>query len=177
MLIQPPNGGNCMLWTLGHLTESLIPILRFLDGKKPEGLTDLSRFERGSEPILGPEAGLMTASELMTAYEVLHQAVLEKLEPMTDADFDEEVPGFGRPARRGWMLFFHGVPPRLPHRAVGITAQPGRAYRKDYLACFYQLNKLIQLVRLRQAPLHPRLPSHSGAPEGSKPAAAGQWGH
>jgi len=106
MLIQPPNGGNCMLWTLGHLTESLIPILRFLDGKKPEGLTDLSRFERGSEPILGPEAGLMTASELMTAYEVLHQAVLEKLEPMTDADFDEEVPGFGRPARRGWMLFF-----------------------------------------------------------------------
>jgi hypothetical protein len=106
MLIQPPNGGNCMLWTLGHLTESLIPILRFLDGKKPEGLTDLSRFERGSEPILGPEAGLMTASELMTAYEVLHKAVLEKLEPMTDADFDEEVPGFGRPARRGWMLFF-----------------------------------------------------------------------
>ncbi len=106
MLIQPPNGGNCMLWTLGHLTESLIPILRFLDGKKTEGLTDLSRFERGSEPILGPEAGLMTASELMTAYEVLHQAVLEKLEPMTDADFDEEVPGFGRPARRGWMLFF-----------------------------------------------------------------------
>jgi len=106
MLIQPPNGGNCMLWTLGHLTESLIPILRFLDGKKTEGLTDLSRFERGSEPILGPEAGLMTASELMTAYEVLHQEVLEKLEPMTDADFDEEVPGFGRPARRGWMLFF-----------------------------------------------------------------------
>ena len=106
MLIQPPNGGNCMLWTLGHLTESLIPILRFLDGEKPEGLADLSRFERGSEPILGPEAGLMTASELMTAYEVLHQEVLEKLEPMTDADFDEEVPGFGRPARRGWMLFF-----------------------------------------------------------------------
>ena len=106
MLIQPPNSGNCMLWTLGHLTESLIPILRFLDGEKPEGLADLSRFERGSEPILGPEAGLMTASELMTAYEVLHQAVLEKLELMTDADFDEEVPGFGRPARRGWMLFF-----------------------------------------------------------------------
>ena len=106
MLIQPPNGGNCMLWTLGHLTESLIPILRFLDGEKPEGLVGLSRFERGSGPVLGPKAGLMTASELMTAYEVLHQAVLEKLEPMTDADFDEEVPGFGRPARRGWMLFF-----------------------------------------------------------------------
>ena len=106
MLIQPPNGGNCMLWTLGHLTDSLITILRFLDGRKPEGLADLSRFERGSEPILGPEPGLMPAFELMEAYEVLHQAVLEKLGPMTDADFDEEVPGFGQPARRGYMLFF-----------------------------------------------------------------------
>lgn len=106
MLIQPPNGGNCMLWTLGHLTESLITILGFLGGEKPADLVDLSRFERGSEPILGPEPGLMTASELMDAYQVLHQAILEKLSPMTNANFDEEVPGFGRPARRGWMLFF-----------------------------------------------------------------------
>lgn len=106
MLIQPPNGGNCMLWTLGHLTESLITILGFLGGEKPAGLADLSRFERGSKPILGPEPGLMTASGLMDAYQVLHQEILEKLAPMTNADFDEEVPGFGRPARRGWMLFF-----------------------------------------------------------------------
>ena len=106
MLIQPPNGGNCMLWTLGHLTESLITILRFLDGGTPEGLADLSRFERGSEPILGPEPGLVTASELMDAYQVLHQSILEKLDPMTEADFDEKVPGFGQPARRGYMLFF-----------------------------------------------------------------------
>ncbi len=106
MLIQPPNGGNCMLWTLGHLTESLITILRFLDAEKPEGLADLSRFRRGSEPVRGPEAGLMTASDLMQAYETLHQVILEKLEPMTDTDFDQEVPGFGQPARRGWMLFF-----------------------------------------------------------------------
>lgn len=106
MLIQPPNGGNCMLWTLGHLTESLITILHFLDGKKPANLADLSRYERGSEPILGPEPGLMTASELMDTYQVLHQAILEKLAPMTDSNFDEEIPGFGRPARRGWMLFF-----------------------------------------------------------------------
>jgi uncharacterized damage-inducible protein DinB len=106
MLIQPPNGGNCMLWTLGHLTESLISILEFLGGEKPEGLADLSRFERGSEPILGPEPGLLTASELMEAYEVLHQAALEKLALMNDVDFDEEIPGFGQPARRGYMLFF-----------------------------------------------------------------------
>ena len=83
MLIQPPNGGNCLLWILGHLTESMISILGFLGGEKPADL-----------------------AELMDAYDKLHQAVLEKVAPMTAADFDEEIPGFGRPARRGWMLFF-----------------------------------------------------------------------
>jgi hypothetical protein len=68
MLIQPPNGGNCMLWTLGHLTNNLISILGFLGAEKPEGLADLSRFQRGSEPILGPEPGLMMASALMETY-------------------------------------------------------------------------------------------------------------
>ena len=106
MLIQPTNGGNCMLWTLGHLTESLIMILHYLDGETPENLADLSRFKRGSEPILGPDAGLMTSADLIEAYETLHQTILDKLDPMTDVDFNEEVPGFGQPARRGWMLFF-----------------------------------------------------------------------
>lgn len=106
MLIQPPNGGNCMLWTLGHITQNLISTLGFLGGKKPEGLADLSRFKNGSEPVLGPEPGLMTVSALMAAYEMLHQAVIEKLESMTEVDFDVEVPGFGQPARRGYMLFF-----------------------------------------------------------------------
>jgi uncharacterized damage-inducible protein DinB len=106
MLIQPANGGNCMLWTLGHLTNNLISILSFLGAEKPEGLADLSRFRFGSEPVLGPETGLMTASELMDAYQVLHQAVHEKLAPMTQADFDEEISTFEGPTRRGWMLFF-----------------------------------------------------------------------
>ena len=106
MLIQPPNGGNCMLWTLGHLTDNLSSILSILGGEKPAGLADLSRFEYGSGPVLGPEPGLMTASELMEAYETLHQAVLEKLAPMTDADFDEEITTYQGPTRRGWMLFF-----------------------------------------------------------------------
>ncbi len=106
MLLQPPHGGNCMLWTLGHLTGSLIPILKFAGGTLPEGLADLSRYGNGSEPILGPEEGLMTASELMKAYAVLQNAVVEKVASLTEADFDEEIQGFGQPSRRGWMLFF-----------------------------------------------------------------------
>ena len=106
MLIQPPNGGNCMLWTLGHLANNLLSILGFLGGEKLEGLADLSRFKYGSEPVLGPEPGLMTHNEIMDAYELLHQAVLEKIALMTEAEFDVEIPTFQGPARRGWMLFF-----------------------------------------------------------------------
>lgn len=106
MLIQPPNGGNCMLWTLGHLANNLLLILGFLGGEKLEGLADLSRFKYGSEPVLGPEPGLMTHNEIMDAYELLHQAVLEKIALMTEAEFDVEIPTFQGPARRGWMLFF-----------------------------------------------------------------------
>jgi len=106
MLIQPPNGGNCMLWTLGHLANNLLSILGFLGGEKLEGLADLSRFRYGSEPVLGPEPGLMTHTEIMDAYELLHQAVLEKIALMTEAEFDVEIPTFQGPARRGWMLFF-----------------------------------------------------------------------
>ena len=106
MLIQPLNGGNCMLWTLGHLANNLLSMLGFLGGEKPEGLADLSRFKRGSEPVLGPEPGLMTHTEIMAAYEALHQAVLEKIALMTEAEFDVEIPTFQGLVRRGWMLFF-----------------------------------------------------------------------
>ena len=106
MLIQPPNGGNCMLWTLGHLTNNLISILGVLGGEKPQGLADLSRFEYGSGPVLCPEPELVSALDLMKAYDSLHQAVLEKIAPMTDADFDEEINPYENPTRRGWMLFF-----------------------------------------------------------------------
>lgn len=106
MLIQPPNGGNCMLWTLGHLTGNLVSILGFLGGDKPASAASLNRFGHGSEPVLGPEPGLMTTSEIMESYDALHQAVIEKIALMNEADFDEEILAFGNPARRGWMLFF-----------------------------------------------------------------------
>lgn len=106
MLIQPPNGGNCMLWTLGHLTNNMISILSILGGEKPQGLADLSRFAYGSEPVSSPEPEFMSPLELMNVYDSLHQAVLDKIAPMTDADFDEEINPYENPTRRGWMLFF-----------------------------------------------------------------------
>src|SRR5659263_129543 len=69
MLTQPANGGNCMLWVLGHLTDNLREILGIVGGTSPENLTDLRRFVRGSEPITGFEAGLLTPEQLLSTYD------------------------------------------------------------------------------------------------------------
>ncbi len=44
MLIQPPNGGNCMLWTLGHLANNLLSILGFFRRREARGLGGLEPF-------------------------------------------------------------------------------------------------------------------------------------
>jgi len=106
MLIQPPNGGNCMLWTLGHLANNLVSILSLLGEEKTEKLAKLDRFGYGSEPVLGPEPNLMTKAELMEVYDLAHGMVAEKIAPLTDADFNKEVVSFKGPTRLGWMLFF-----------------------------------------------------------------------
>ncbi len=51
-LIQPPSGGNCMNWVLGHALENQITILQLLDGESPIQPVDLARYQRESEPIL-----------------------------------------------------------------------------------------------------------------------------
>jgi len=69
-------------------------------------LQGLSLFEMRLEPFQGTEPGLMTASVLMVVCKKSEQMIVEKLALMTDANFEEEVPGYGRPARRGYKLFF-----------------------------------------------------------------------
>ena len=107
LLVQPANGGNCMEWTLGHIADGLKTILRVLDALPPEHLPDLSRYQRGSEPILGPEPGLLGREALINALDCLHAAVQTRLAEMKEAAFDEEMIIFGSQAhRRGWWAHF-----------------------------------------------------------------------
>jgi hypothetical protein len=107
LLLQPSNGGNCMEWILGHIADGLKTILRVLDALPPQGLPDLSRYRRGSEPILGPEPGLLGRASLLEALDMLHAAVQTRLAELDEAAFDEEIIIFGDQAhRRGWWALF-----------------------------------------------------------------------
>jgi len=108
MLVQPPNGGNCMLWVLGHLTDNLTEILAIVGGQKPEKLPDMSRFARGSKPITSFEADLLTPEQLMAAYDDLHQAILNRLGETDESYFDQELELWpGSKGTRGWWAYFY----------------------------------------------------------------------
>ena len=107
LLVQPPNGGNCMEWVLGHIADGLATILRVLDALPPENLPDLSRYQRGAEPILGPEAGLLGRAGLLEALDMLHSAAQTRLAELGEEAFDQEIIIFGDHAqRRGWWALF-----------------------------------------------------------------------
>ncbi len=95
LLVQPPNGGNCMEWVLGHIANGLKTILRVLDALPPENLPDLSRYQRGTEPILGAEPDLLGRERLIAALDMLHAAAQTRLGEMDEAVFDEEIVIFG----------------------------------------------------------------------------------
>lgn len=107
MLVQPKNGGNCMLWILGHLTNNLRIILRIVGGDDLADLPDLSQFARGSEPIKELERGLLTSEQLLNTYNQLNAAVIAQLKRVDEAYFDEDFELFpGSVARRGWWAYF-----------------------------------------------------------------------
>lgn len=106
-LLQPPNGGNCLLWVVGHLTQNLGLIIEFMGGDLPQDLPDLDRFKRGSEPIKAAEPGLPSLSELLVIYDRLETLLLARLAVVTEDDAEEMVPFHGKEATRGWAAFFH----------------------------------------------------------------------
>ena len=107
MLLQPANGGNCMLWVLGHLTDNLYGILKAAGGTAAENLVGLSRYTHGSDPVTGFEAGLLTPEQFMATYDKLHQAIIDRLLECDEAYFDQELELWpGSKATRGWWAFF-----------------------------------------------------------------------
>ena len=106
-LIQPQPGGNCLNWVMGHLAVNLIEILGVLEADLPPNLPDLERYRRGSQPILEEEEGLLTLSELIETYTRLNQVVLNRLEHMSKADFEQEIDFWQTKERRGFVAFFY----------------------------------------------------------------------
>jgi hypothetical protein len=106
-LLQPQPGGNCLNWVMGHLAVNLVEILGVLDEKLPQNLPDLTRYRIGSEPIRGEEEGVLSLQQLIDTYTELNNQVVNRLEIMSDADFEEEIEFWQGKMRRGYVAFFY----------------------------------------------------------------------
>ena len=105
-LLQPANGGNCLRWVLGHITENLVEILRVL-GEEPPQAEALKRFGRTSAPIKGEEVGLLSMEEIMRLYSQLEKQIFKNLDSLAESDFDAELGTGEKKTRMGWKLFFY----------------------------------------------------------------------
>jgi len=105
-LLQPQPGGNCMNWVLAHLLDNQVLMLETLGGESPVDKSKLSRYTRGSQPIKGEEAGLLDLSELLENHAEVNDALLSRLEQLTESDFEREITVWEKQVTLGWRVFF-----------------------------------------------------------------------
>jgi len=84
-LAQPPGGGNCVNWVVGHIVVHRNHMLRAL-GREPvwDAGSD-ARYDRGSPPVTGAE-GALPLAVLTEALARSREAVLAALESATDEE-------------------------------------------------------------------------------------------
>lgn len=63
-LLQPPSGGNCLNWVLGHMLFHRGRALLVL-GRSPDWLEATARYQRESEPVTGPSEDLLSLEQLL----------------------------------------------------------------------------------------------------------------
>jgi uncharacterized damage-inducible protein DinB len=82
-LAQPPGGGNCVNWIVGHVIVHRNHILRALGHAPVWGADDDARYDRGSGPITGPNDAL-PLDALRDGLERARLALLAALDATTD---------------------------------------------------------------------------------------------
>ncbi|MBP7213849.1 MAG: DinB family protein [Anaerolineaceae bacterium] len=107
LLIQPQPGGNCMLWVLGHMVNSLSEMLIELGVPAPAVALTYERFASGSEPVLGAEEGLPSLEKIKEDFATISKLAIQALDEQSEEFFAEEA-GHGQ-TNGGSLLFssFH----------------------------------------------------------------------
>ena len=82
-LAQPPGGGNCANWIVGHIVVHRNHMLRALGQEPVWGADADARYDRGSPPVTGAEGALPLAT-LTGGLERSREAVLAALDSATD---------------------------------------------------------------------------------------------
>jgi uncharacterized damage-inducible protein DinB len=105
-LVQPPSGGNCMNWVLGHLLENQITLLNLIGGQTPFDPARLERYRRESDPIRAQENGVLELKQLLADHDQVLAAISTRLGEMNEADLEQEIQQGERRVTVGWRLFF-----------------------------------------------------------------------
>jgi len=103
LMLQPQPGGNCMLWVLGHMVQSMKDIVMAIGATEPVGYEAYERFERTSEPLLEDEPGLPDLAKIREDFTALSKLAAETLENQADSYFSE--PGWNG-TKGATILFF-----------------------------------------------------------------------
>ncbi|MEJ2413153.1 MAG: DinB family protein [Anaerolineales bacterium] len=106
-LLQLPFRANCLNWVVGHILTNRCNILRLLGVEDPLPNIDLDHYERESDPILGPEGGVLVLSELINHLDNTQQQLVKALDGETPESLQRMSTYRDRPERPvGFWLFF-----------------------------------------------------------------------
>jgi hypothetical protein len=107
-LIQPQPSGNCMNWVLGHLLDNQIEQLELLGVDSPVERKMLVAYKRDSEPLSQGCPDALKLDQLLEGLDAVQAVLIQRLEGMSEADFEKEVPYRDKMMTVGWrFLFMH----------------------------------------------------------------------
>lgn len=108
-LVQLPFRGNCMNWIVGHIVTNRHNVLKLLNGEFPAEAARMQRYVRESQPITGPEAGVLPLAELLALLALAQTQLAARLEELTPAALAESVAFFGNRSMSvaEWLMFFY----------------------------------------------------------------------
>ena len=108
-LLQPPTGGNCLNWVMGHIVEGRNYMLELLDEPRIWSETECAPYATRSAPISGPEAAHYAWGTILAAADDSLIRVRAKLLTLSQVDLpDGEDSGLGALlVRMAWHEGYH----------------------------------------------------------------------
>ena len=108
-LIQLPFRANCLNWVVGHILANRCNILDLLGADDLRPGVNLDHYERESDPIQGPDQGVLVLSELLTHLETSQRWLEKALEKETEESLQRSAPYRDRPSQpvAYWLLFLY----------------------------------------------------------------------
>ena len=108
-LVQLPFRGNCMNWLVGHIVTNRYNVLALLDGARPVEAARIARYERESQPITGPEQGVLPLADLLALLALSQQQIAARLAEITPDMLAQSVAFFGNRSMpiAEWLMFFY----------------------------------------------------------------------